>query len=882
MRSLVRRRDEEGQALVLALLFIVMFATVISLLLTQAQATIGLNDTTQSQSKALYGADAGVQWAITQLGSTASCASTGWPQSNAVYSTTLPAGVTLPGVTSVSIACQQATGPGSNLFAGTYALITGVGYPSTDTQLGSTTCQSISTDPVGGGTPTLAKGSGGCLTYPSGTGVSSPLWTNDTALTTPAPTQQLNGIWAVDNSDIWAAGNAGGGQETIWYFDGDGFTDVTTASNTSAVTNANLNAVWASGTNSVWAVGNASGANGTILYCSANCSTSSSVWVLQRTPTNAQLNDVFGTSATNVYAVGNAASGAGTVLSYNSLIGTWSALGTFGVNKNLLAVYATGPNDVWVTGQSGTIDFWNGTTWVAQVAAPGAPDLTTITGTDSSHLWAAGNNFLMTCTANCTSATATWVKVANLPSGNPNIAQLVAGDATDVWAVASNNIIDYCSAACSSATGGTWVSQMLPSGTAQLNDAAAVAPTGAGSWGGNVWAAGNNGTILSYTPPSTSIQTLASVSGGAAFNAQGTNFATGLQVQNNFTQYQTSGTCQQPANLVVSSGFNYTCTSTIPAGLQTLNEPAPWGTASSAQSPPSKPTAQSGTLVAVNPLTYPSCSSYVVFTPGWYNSKISFTKNTTYYFVSGLYYFTGGFGPFDNGTSGTDNLYVIGGAPSTGDSSAIASVSPCWAAIQASSYYTTPTSYGGSGTGVDWVLGGSAWMDVHTVNLELFTREGGPSSEGAQGISIRDVPPECTGSQTPGYGPSCLTSAQFTAGWSPTSSGGADQVFQVDAANHLPQVFVHGALYVPSSNIEEFTNQAGVVLGPIDCNSLELSFESATSPMLNIEAGTGYPEAALIATAYGAGQPFQVEGLWGYATGATKPSMLNWWVISRS
>ena len=82
------------------------------------------------------------------------------------------------------------------------------------------------------------------------------------------------------------------------------------------------------------------------------------------------------------------------------------------------------------------------------------------------------------------------------------------------------------------------------------------------------------------------------------------------------------------------------------------------------------PTAVAGT---------PTGCTLDVLTPGSYSSGIHLNSNTTNFFESGVYYFTGGWGALDNGGGGTDNLYIIGGQPAPGDVNQIAQNSPAGA-----------------------------------------------------------------------------------------------------------------------------------------------------------------------------------------------------------
>jgi hypothetical protein len=297
------------------------------------------------------------------------------------------------------------------------------------------------------------------------------------------------------------------------------------------------------------------------------------------------------------------------------------------------------------------------------------------------------------------------------------------------------------------------------------------------------------------------------------FNANGPNLASGLTVSDgSFTQYNT-GTCgSKPVNLVLGTGFSYGCATSLPSGITNLSEPLP--TAKPAAAP-------SATTVSVSGVA--GCSSYTVYHPGLYASKPSFAAGATSFLESGVYVFENGVGGLDNGA------YVIGGAPSPGDVVSVAQNSPCWNTIKNSSYFTN-----GTGSGVEWILGKSTWLDVHSVNMELFTRVGGPASEGAQGLSVRDVS---------GIGSGSVWYTDVN------TVGGPGQLFQVDANNHSPNVYVHGGLYMPNENIEEFTNSSGVTLGPMFANSIEFTFNSVASPPLTVSAGSpGNATVVLTAT----------------------------------
>ena len=91
------------------------------------------------------------------------------------------------------------------------------------------------------------------------------------------------------------------------------------------------------------------------------------------------------------------------------------------------------------------------------------------------------------------------------------------------------------------------------------------------------------------------------------------------------------------------------------------------------------------------------------------------------------------------------------------------------------------------------------------------------------------------------------------------------QIFQVDANNHSPNVYIHGGIFMPNNNLEEFTSSAyQVTLGAVFANSVEFSYQNSTSRRYRSPAGAPNftPTTVLTATAVGtAGQTFQVQSV---------------------
>jgi Tfp pilus assembly protein PilX len=70
VRTRSARRDEEGSVLILALVFIVLFGIVVSMMLSYASANFGLSSGEVTKSHQLYAADGAVQYATQQVKAT--------------------------------------------------------------------------------------------------------------------------------------------------------------------------------------------------------------------------------------------------------------------------------------------------------------------------------------------------------------------------------------------------------------------------------------------------------------------------------------------------------------------------------------------------------------------------------------------------------------------------------------------------------------------------------------------------------------------------------------------------------------------------------------------------------------------------------------------
>jgi hypothetical protein len=828
-----RGRRDDGQALPLVLVFIVVFGAIVGLLLTGARTNLVMTKVAMTQSRMMYASDGAIESAIATVRSTYNGVCPGDPtKPGQPYDlNTVPGTVAtpvVPGVATVNVTCQPIAGPRSNTFGG-YSIVTGVTLPNPGgvSQQGNFNCVSMNADGLGSGHATLASGTT-CLTYTQ-PGGSNPAWLQQDAPLkddgkTPR-TPDLFGVYALDAFNIWAVGEDKDGSETIWHSEGDEWEGVD--GSTSSITDKNLFGVYAADVDHVWAVGQA----GTILACSAGCDEPDTATWADRSFGTVDLNAVSGIDATHVWAVGNKIGGGGGQENILFFDGTnWNQIATPGntggvKDKDLLGVYAADANHVWAVGQGGNIFYCSsactGTTASWANTTFGTVDLTAIDGLDASHVWATGKK------------TAAHTETVLFFDGASWSSLYAAADDDDLFGVAAADpanafAVGHAGTAYDSSP--SW-GALATGSTKDLFAAAAVAANVAKDTPLSAWAVGKDGTILYYTPPVAG-SSLATIEGGPVFNAGKAIFTTPTKVANgDFTQFTTGSCPAKPGGLTVSAPYTYSCTSSIPPSIASL--PTTYHLPTSTG--PFSCVGATVTCTQMNPngftsITCAGGTKAAIFAPGYYQTKpnLKQTGFSTYFFESGIYYFkTGSWGGIG---SDTNPPWIIGGAPSPNDTPTIAPSSPCWGALSASGYFTNPGgtsppagSWQTGGTGVEWILGAGTWLDVHTVHLEIFTREATKAQadiEGAQGISIREVSPGAT-----------------PAGWVKSAPGGKLQLVQVDANNHNPEFYLHGGIYSPNNNVEFFTNKLQVTTGPILANSLELAFARSSSPPLRINAG---------------------------------------------
>lgn len=225
-----------------------------------------------------------------------------------------------------------------------------------------------------------AVGNSGVITHWNGS-----TWTASTS----GISNDINGVYCNNSNDCWAVGNTG----KILHWDGSSWT------NWASPVSVALNSVYCNNTTDCWAVGATS--TGDVMIHGTGISPFTWVRDASRpTPANT-LNSVYCADASNCWAVGNsgviirwngtawsASSSAAATLrgvycndsndcwavgnanSSNLLIMRWNGsawsrvLPSAIVNKDLWGVSCARVNDCWAAGQTGTLEHWNGTSWV--------------------------------------------------------------------------------------------------------------------------------------------------------------------------------------------------------------------------------------------------------------------------------------------------------------------------------------------------------------------------------------------------------------------------------------------------------------------------------------------------------------------------------------
>jgi len=702
-------------------------------------------------------------------------------------------------------------------------------------------------------------------------------------------------VWATQLGGVnyvWAVGDNG----TLLYCHGTGAGGCTDSTSTwtqvtnPAPNNQTLNAISGAidGTNvSIMAVGNV--ANGTTLdnivnYSAPTATPGSGTWGKADQaggPTGKSLSGVFVTDETGtpyVWAVGATS----TILSCNATCttastGTWTSPGSVPqANIQLNAVGGSGgapsaSQPLWIVGAAqGTAQtMWestNGTSWTSQnqtITGGGTTALNAVavaTGGGASYMWGAGGS--------TTSKQISWYWCS---TGTTSPCQ-------QLWT-------------------GTNYPGTVPSSPVTIRGASAVSSPYVGAFVVGEQTGTPYGTVFEFTAPVNANQPSVISSGGQVFNGSLVqNWGPHFQFGGTFTQYATSGCTSgsPPAYINMTSGNgNYLCTSSVPASVQSVINvqgatgmpQLPSGTAYTnllTKSTSCNVTVTGQGLNGTQTLcrgelsTPISCTGGVkaqVFAPGLYNgtppdfaeSGVAFT-----YMEPGIYYFLNTPRMWIPALRSTGTSWVIAGPPSPQDTPTFwNSSNPCWSTFTQSggagyNYYEPGKGTSSdTGTGAEWILGGSSWVDAHNGIVEIFTRQCATANptcaqEGSQGVSVREVPPCSTAITGTGQNYStCQT------GWSSASPNIAytnvqtmippapgqsspGQLFQLDDS-FTPGGSIHGGIYAPDANVQLYSiPPSGAFAGQtslsqtawVVAGALELGDETSTTPANYISGGS--------------------------------------------
>lgn len=346
-----------------------------------------------------------------------------------------------------------------------------------------------------------AAGAGGTIVKWDGT-----KWAQQTSGTQ----LDIYGIWVWGQNNVWAGGDLG----TILKFDGSTWNALS-----SKPTKTDLTAIWGTAADNIYAVGQlgSTGATRTVLRRSGQPR-----WDVQLEGVKGTSWSIWGSDANNIWTFGQAGVGeanGSTTATPNILRAdgtTWSPVANT-PGRNLFGAWGTGPNQVWVGTDIGSVLYWNGSSWTLQPDTGATVPLYALWGTDSSNVWATGRDGVIT----------KWdgAKWSRQQSGTSEFLLSVWGyDARNVWTVGKMGTIlksdgtDWSPQSSGTMQGlwGVWGTDLTHvwavgeggsifrwDGRTWASQASGTQQVLHGIWGtdaNHVWAVGSNGTILNYLP----------------------------------------------------------------------------------------------------------------------------------------------------------------------------------------------------------------------------------------------------------------------------------------------------------------------------------------------------------------------------------------------
>jgi len=252
---------------------------------------------------------------------------------------------------------------------------------------------------------------------------------------------------------------------------------------------------------------------------------------------------------------------------------------------------------------------------------------------------------------------------------------------------------------------------------------------------------------------------------GPVFVNGNVSWGPGLQLSNgNFYQLkQPDGSCQAaPTSSQLSIAAPY--------GAYVCKTPADLGIPSG-QTLPATPHAPPAKPVPTDPVPF-EVGTCRIFTPGVYTSPPDLRKGDNY-FVSGTYYFN--FTTADPWNVKQSTIYG-GQRDAANEPRAFVPAPSCATSSDA--------AYGGTGTGVEWVFGGTSRLYIDTQGaVELFARTG--EAGATSRISLVGVPNE---------------PAWTNLGYAPNTLAAGTPILEIKDGNQQ-DVSIHGMLYAPNQDV---------------------------------------------------------------------------------
>jgi hypothetical protein len=278
----------------------------------------------------------------------------------------------------------------------------------------------------------------------------------------------LYSVLAMTPQDVWAVGAGAHLSDgmVLLHYDGKAWTRVDSADT------ARFFALWGQSSSDVWAVGSAADSTGIISHYDGTA------WTPSATKPPTPLSSIHGSASDNVWAVGGSA-----VMHWDGK--NWSTM-SLGSGR-LAAVYTRSARDVWVVGDEGLLQHYDGSGWTS--FAQGAMDhLYAVRSFGPSDVWVAGENLpgngrsysvLLHYDGTAFTAAVPPVKYAGLYA--------LYGSATDLWAGGNSGYLTHYD-------GKSWTPGYDRTPTNQDVH-------GLGGAGGVLWAVGTYGAILRHTNP---------------------------------------------------------------------------------------------------------------------------------------------------------------------------------------------------------------------------------------------------------------------------------------------------------------------------------------------------------------------------------------------